>query len=62
MKRLIPASATLALLTTAAYAASKPVQLYKGGYWETFGYAKNGDGVPMCGMQTNGDNISFYVK
>jgi hypothetical protein len=62
MKRLTTATAALALLTTAAYAASKPVQFYKGRYWEAFGFAKNGDGVPMCGMQTSGENNSFYVK
>ena len=62
MKRLITATAMLALLTTAAYAASKPVQFYKGGYWETFGFAKNRDGAPMCGMQTSGDNNSLFVK
>jgi hypothetical protein len=35
---------------------------YNGTYWETFGYARNDEGVPMCGMQTAGDNNRFYVK
>ena len=62
MRRSIMTIAALALLTTAAQAASKPHTFYKGKYWETYGMSRNDDGVPMCGMETKGDNNLFYIK
>jgi hypothetical protein len=63
-KILFATAAAVALPTTAAHAA-KPSQLYtfyKGIYWETFGMVRNDEGIPMCGMQTAGDNNRFYIK
>ncbi len=50
MKRFLLTAATLALLTTAAQAASPGYRLFSGGYWHTSYLARNDDGNPMCLM------------
>jgi hypothetical protein len=41
---------------------TKAWTLFKGGYWQTYGMAKNNEGVPMCGMQTGDDSRRLYIK
>jgi hypothetical protein len=62
MKNFLLTAAALALLSTTAQAASKPYTFYQGTYWETFGFASNNDGVPMCGMQTGAGVYAIYIK
>jgi hypothetical protein len=64
VKKSLLAGAALLLMASTAYAGtpSKVWTLFKGGYWETYGMAKNTDGVPMCGMQSGNDNKRLYIK
>jgi hypothetical protein len=64
MKKFLMVSAAFALLTTTANAGKfgNVYTLYKGGYWETFGIAKNSEGQPMCGIWTGNDNQRLYIK
>ena len=63
MKRLLTAAALALLSTTAHAATSKPMTLFKGGYWETYAMTANNDGVPMCGMQADfSGNAMMFLK
>ena len=68
MKRFLLTAATLALLTTAAQAASPGYRLYSGGYWQTTYFPRNDDGNQMCSMRSQwtfvstGETGTVFIK